>query len=270
MKLYFIALVLLSLLCGCASTQADRSAAEPLSTMDAENIKVMQERQALGALLASQDKLAWIASDTLVISISTAALDKLEGYVAQGSVQNGFVVFYGKQDDKIVQIARLDFRDGKIAKNYEESPIEDDALAGLVAANSSANKFFDKSADKLSISYNSYIIENENGYTSYFMPGSTNDYMVFGGCFKLTAGKSLDWNIEKIHKSPMAIKFSDMKKSTILMRTSSVGDVLSETDYAQFYITKEWAPMQYVRTDSYTFLLKYDDASGIINSLMVK
>lgn len=269
MKRYFAVLVLASLFCGCALRQP-QSAPAPLTVLDADNFKLMEKRQAIGAVLAYQDKLAWVASDTLVAGISPAAMDKLEGYVAQGSVQDGFVVFYAVQEGKAVQVARLDFKNGVISKDYTETVIEDGGLSALVLANNSANKFFDKYPEKLNISYNSYILEENGAFVSYFMPGSTNEYIVFGGCFKLTADESLNWNAEKLHKGPMAMKFANLTKSKVLMRTSSMDKLLSETDYAQFYITKDWAPTQYIQTSDYTFLLKFDESSGMMNSLMVK
>lgn len=270
MKLFLSALVLVFLFSGCASNKGVQGQAHSITALDAENFKVLEERQSVGATIASQDRIAWIASDSLVKSIDPSALDKLEGYVAQGDLQDGYAVFYGYQNDRFFQVARIDFINGRLTKDLSEKNIVDDRLLALVEANHSANQFFNRFTDKLNIVYNSYIMERDSGYTVYFMPGSTNEYLVFGGCFKLSSNDVQDWKIEKLHNGPVAMKFDKVKQSNLLMRTSSMDKLPSETDYAQFHITKEWAPVQYIQTDSYLFLLKYDKTTGFTNSMMVK
>ena len=270
MKLILSALVLVFLFSGCASNKAVQGQSRSLTALDAENFRIIENRQAVGASIASQDRIAWIASDSLVKTIDPSALDKLEGYVAQGNIQEGFAVFYGYQDDRYIQLARIDFRDGKLTKDYAEKNIQDDRLLKLVKASHSANRRFNLFTDKLNIIYNSYIIESDSGYTVYFIPGSTDEYLVFGGCFRFVSKDAEEWEIEKLHKGPVAIKFEKLKQNKFLMRNSAMDKLPSETDYAQFHITKEWAPVQYIQTDSYLFLLKYDKTTGFTNSMMVK
>lgn len=270
MKAFLVVSVLTLLMVGCASNKGVQGQARSITALDAENFRIIENRQAVGASIASQDKIAWIASDSLVVSIDPSALDKLEGYVAQGDMQDGFAVFYGFQDERYIQLARIDFRDGKLTKDFAEKNIEDGLLLKLVKASHSANRRFNLYTDKLNIVYNSYIMENDSGYTVYFIPGSTDEYLVFGGCFRLSSSDSQEWTIEKLHDGPVAIKFEKVKQSNMLMRTSSNDKLPSETDYAQFHITKQWAPVQYIQTSSYVFLLKYDKVTGFTNTMMVK
>jgi len=270
MKLILSALVLMLLFSGCAFNKGVQGQARSITALDAENFRIIENRQALGASIASQDRVAWVASDSVVSNINPSALDKIEGYVAQGDTQDGYAVFYGYQDDRYIQVARVDFKDGRLTKDFVEKAIDDNRLLGLVKANNSANRRFNLYTDKLNIVYNSYIMENDSGYTVYFIPGSTNDYLVFGGCFRLSSSDSQEWTIEKLHNGPVAIKFEKVKQSNMLMRTSSNDKLPSETDYAQFHITKQWAPVQYIQTSSYVFLLKYDKVTGFTNTMMVK
>ena len=151
MKAFLVVSVLTLLMVGCAANKGVQEQARSITALDAENFRIIENRQAVGASIASQDKIAWIASDSLVVSIDPSALDKLEGYVAQGDMQDGFAVFYGFQDERYIQLARIDFRDGKLTKDFAEKNIEDGHLLKLVKASHSANRRFNLYTDKLNI-----------------------------------------------------------------------------------------------------------------------
>ena len=158
MKAFLVVSVLALLLAGCAANKGVQEKARSITALDAENFRIIENRQALGASIASQDRVAWVASDSVVSNINPSALDKIEGYVAQGNTQDGYAVFYGYQDDRYIQVARVDFKDGRLTKDFVEKAIDDDRLLGLVKANNSANRRFNLYTDKLNIVYNSYIM----------------------------------------------------------------------------------------------------------------
>ena len=89
------------------------------------------------------------------------------------------------------------------------------------------------------------------------MPATTGEYAVYGGAVKLSMGEK-SWNLELLHKSPIPLKWKDITGDNIGARTSSMGDLLNEADFAQYYITWNAAPRQIIQTKKYTILLSRD------------
>lgn len=222
--------------------------------MHAAEFRTMDSLAQIGLALAMQDGLAWIASDSISVDFPESRLRELSGWVAQGNVDDGFCLFYGKTDSGFVQIARYDFVGGAINRSLGKIDIPEGKIYDLVKMNDSANTFFNNSSARLNIRYNSYILEKDGKYTYYAMPATTGEYAVYGGAVKLSMGEN-SWNLELLHKSPIPLKWKDITGDNIGARTSSMGDLLNEADFAQYYITWNAAPQQIIQTKKYTILL---------------
>lgn len=264
-------------ICSCAgirTSESTETGAESLhqypakDSLVAESFQQLQDRSDIGKLLANQDAVAWIATDSVMAILPENSLGLIAGWVAQGSVSDGYAVFYEKRNDSYYQIVRVNFKNGVLEKSLAHEELEG-GIRDLVAANDSAYNFFMQSGEPLDIKYNSYILKNEDGYTFYAMPGSTNEYLVYGGAYKLTADASLDWNLQKMHKSPIAIEYSQLSRGDYFVRSSSMEKLLNEADFAQAFITSGWAKKQYVSTSDYMFLLNFDSQKNM-NVMLVK
>ena len=71
---------------------------------------------------------------------------------------------------------------------------------------------------------------------------------------KLTMSNG-SWVIEKLHKGPIGLKWESVQNGDSVDRTSTMGPLLNEADFAQYYITRQMLPRQYIRTTKYTILL---------------
>lgn len=272
-----VALVSAVFICSCAMTRAGDTAAKETESLHqypakdslvAESFEQLQNRSDIGKQLANQDAVAWIATDSVMAVLPENSLNLIAGWVAQGSVSDGYVVFYEKRNGAYYQIVRVNFKDGILEKSLAHEEIEGEEL-NLVLANDSAYNFFMHSGEPLEIKYNTYILKNDDGYTFYAMPGSTSEYLVYGGAYKLTSDASLDWNLQKMHKSPIAIEYSKLNRDDYFVRTSSMDKLLNEADFAQAFITSDWAKKQYVSTSDYMFLLNFDSQKNM-SVLLVK
>ena len=66
------------------------------------------------------------------------------------------------------------------------------------------------------------------------------------------------WVIEKLHKGPIGLKWESVRNGDEVVRTSTMGPLLNEADFAQYYITRQAVPKQFIRTSKYTILLTKD------------
>lgn len=220
----------------------------------ASEFLIMDSLSQIGVMLANQDGLAWVASDSLNVDLPEPQWNELKGWVAQGSLTNGFCLFYGRSDSGFVQLARYDFVNGVMSRAVGNIEIPEGKILDLVRMNDSASTFFRNSKEKEEIRYNSYILEKDGEFTFYVMPASTNEYVVYGGSMKLTMSNG-SWVIEKLHKGPIGLKWESVQNGDSVDRTSTMGPLLNEADFAQYYITRQMLPRQYIRTTKYTILL---------------
>lgn len=237
-------------------------------TLMAAEFMILDSLSAIGAEIADQDGLAWVASDTLNVDLPKSRWSELKGWVAQGSLVNGYCLFYGKTDSGFYQLARYDFVNGAMSRVLGNVEIPEGKIYDLVRMNDSANTFFRNSKEKENLNYNTYILEKNGEYVFYVMPGSTNEYAVFGGAMKLTMVDG-SWSIEKLHKGPIGMKWNDLRNGDFFMRTSTMGALLNEADFAQYFITRRSLPDQFIRTTKYTILLT-SDKDGQMSILVAK
>lgn len=236
--------------------------------MHAEEFRVMDSLAAVGQLLAWQDGVAWVASDSLMADLPKEQLKSMKGWVAQGNLKEGFCVFYGKDSSGYYQLARYDFTPQGMNRATARMEIPEGDLMELVRMNDSAYQFFKNSGEMFNVKYNTYILKGENGYTFYAIPGSTSKYVILGGAAKLTIDED-SWKVENLHKSPIAMEWKDVNKTSFPVRTSSMSDILNEADFAQYYIYAKSMPDQYIKTRKYLIgLLR--DVNGKMAIVVVK
>lgn len=266
---------LLMMLAGCAATtkgglpdHIDFDNVESAEVaMHAQEFRTMDSLSEIGWMLAGQDGVAWIASDSLMADLPKDKRVGYSGWVAQGNLRDGFCIFYGKDSSGLFQIARYDFSSGHMSRSVARTELPEGKIYNLVQKNESAYNFFENSGEAYKIPYNTYILENEGQYTFYVIPGSTSEYAIFGGAFKLTSVDTT-WQMEKLHKSPTIMKWAAIKGNK-LVRTSSMGDLLNEADFAQYYIYEKSLPEQYIKTQKYLIALLHDE-KGKMTIMVVK
>lgn len=236
--------------------------------MHAEEFRVMDSLANVGRLLAWQDGVAWVASDSLMADLPKSQLKNLKGWVSQGNLRDGFCLFYGKDSSGYYQLARYDFTPQGMNRAIARTEIPEGDLMELVQMNDSAYQFFKKSGEAFNVKYNTYILKGENGYTFYAIPGSTSEYVILGGAAKLTI-EGDSWKVENLHKSPIAMEWKSITKDTRPVRTSSMSDILNEADFAQYYIYEKSMPDQYIKTRKYLIGLLHDN-NGKMAIVVVK
>lgn len=219
-------------------------------TMLAEEFGLMDSLSQIGWILAGQDGVAWVASDSLQVDLPKDLKVGFAGWVAQGDLRNGFCIFYGEDSTGLYQIARYDFSANGMIRAIGRTDLPEGKIGDLVKMNHSAFNHFKNSGAAYNVQYNTYIMENEGKYTFYAIPGSTATHVVFGGGVKLTSSDST-WNVELLHKSPIAMRWEAVTNGNKPVRTSSMGNLLNEVDFAQYYIYRKSIPDQYIKTLKY-------------------
>ena len=235
--------------------------------LSVDEIRTMDSLDEIGRKLAGQDAVAWVASDSIQVDLPQKTLKELIGWVAQGNLGDGYCIFYGKDSSGYYQIARYDFSPDGMRRALARTELPDGEVFELVKMNDSAYTAFRGYGLGEKVKYNTYILEENGQYVFYAFPGSTNDYVVLGGGIKLALGDS-SWKAKVLHNGPVVMEWNSVAGNKVV-RTSSLGDVPNEVDFAQYYIYERALPEQYIKTRKYLIgLLRNKD--GKMNIFVVK
>lgn len=261
---------------GCAPQLASRQTIfrDEVTSLDAlstEDRDLLDRNWKTAEDLFEQDKMAWIASDSLLPKLTQQEMEPIRGYVVNGSLYNGEVFFFSEDKTQQISIvATVFFINGKFS-NVTKSPVDiPSSVPKMAKCIQNAREINKDYITRQNVNYNTYSLVTDSGITIYMAPGSVNNYFIL--CGGILTEFDEDLNLKRnteLHKS--IVVFESKKVGTILARSSSVTPVLNEIDILQYLVWKDVIYNQMIMTGNYSFFLyNIPDEQRIIKRVLTK
>lgn len=245
---------------GCASQISMRQTVyrNEVSSLDAltqQDKESFDQNWEIAEKLLEQDKMAWIATDSILPRLADSEKEMLRGYVTDGSLFNGEVFFFSENNEnKISIVATASFSNGRFTAAAKGDMNIESRIVDMAMCIQKAKHVNQEYITNQKVNYNTYALDNDNGITVYLAPGSVNGYFILCGGIKteFDKNKNLKSNTE-LHKN--IVVFETRKMGDVMARFSSVTPVLNEIDILQFLIWKDVIYNQMIVTGKYGFIL---------------
>lgn len=253
-------ILLLILIIGCASQIAmrqtvHRNEVTSLDALTQEDRDSFDNNWEIADKLLEQDKMAWIATDSILPKLTDSEKEMLRGYVTDGSLFNGEVYFFSADNtNEIFIVATASFSNGKFAATTKGNMNIDSRILDMAKCIQEAKKMNREYIANQEVNYNTYALKNDGGITVYLAPGSVDGYFVLCGGIKTVFDKDLELKSNtELHKSIVVYETRNM--GDVMARSSSVTPVLNEIDILQYLIWKDIVFNQMIVTEKYGFFL---------------
>jgi hypothetical protein len=251
---------LLMFIVGCAPQVAMRQTvyrneATSLDALTQEDKETFDTNWKIAEKLVEQDKMAWIATDSILPRLTDKEKELIRGYVTNGSLLKGEVFFFSENSDKEISVVvTASFFNGRFAAATKGDINVDSRIVDMAKCIQKAKQINLEYIANQKVNYNSYAFDDDNGITVYLAPGSIDGYFIFCGGIKAEFDKNLNLKSKiELHKS--IVVFETRKMGDIMARSSSVASVINEIDILQFLIWKDVVYNQMIATDKYGFFL---------------
>jgi hypothetical protein len=206
-------------------------------------------------VLLEQDKMAWIATDSILPRLTDNEKKLVKGYVIDGSLNNGVVYFFSEDMlNEIEIVGTASFMNSNLIATTKGDMDIATRVLKMAKCIQKAKQINEEYIANQKVNYNSYSIISDNRITVYLAPGSINGYFILCGGIKTEFDEDLHiiQNTE-LHKSIVVFKSKNM--GDIMARSSSVTPVINEIDILQYLVWKNIVYNQMISTEKYGFLL---------------
>jgi hypothetical protein len=226
-----------------------------LDALTEKDRETFDQNWAIGESLLVQDKMAWIGTDSILPRLTEKEKELIRGYVTEGSLYYGDVFFYSDDSSGNISIvATASFSNGKFSVVTKGETNIESNVVNMVKCIEKAKQINNEYIRRQKVNYNTYSLNTDSGVVVYLAPGSVDGYYIFCGGIKTEFDKDLNvMRNTELHKS--IVVFEAQKIGEMLVRSSSVTQVLNEIDIMQYLIWKDMVYNQMIATQKYGFSL---------------
>lgn len=261
-----IFLILVLIFGGCAENKLHFSH-EPINISYSDSLEVMN-RLKTGQWLTRYDDYILIATDSLLQD--KKLLNEFRGYYFYYNDENIDKVIFGNcTDSTFEKLMEVEFKSDDLTICNKFIPPKNVGSKFLNWAKivTHSKKLNSDHMQKLDCKFSYYIKEDKDTITCYWIPESTEEYLIFCGGIKTIYNKSTLNMIDNIllHKSVIKYPRTDYGNAILYSMNLAVTDSLpNEVDFAHLYLKRNLLKRQNIITKKFTTMLSFDNPDKIL------